>query len=253
MTQTLILFLHGPLQSWGSSSRFDDRATDATPTKSAIIGLLAASLGRPRGTDISDLTKLKFCVRIDKPGQLVVDYQTIGANYPKHRALRTAADGKPGFANGSSRTIVSKRQYLSDAAFVVTLTGEETLIEQLHHAVQNPVWTLSLGRRSCPPSEPFLLGLTNKDPDSILRDLPVYRPTNHHNAEANLTVDIISDDPNGSTTSSSDLPTHVLGKWDTYQQRRITHTQFQASPNQLTKDVFAAAETLRTETKGATP
>jgi CRISPR system Cascade subunit CasD len=41
----LALLLDGPMQSWGYSSRFDRRTTALHPTRSGIIGLLAAALG----------------------------------------------------------------------------------------------------------------------------------------------------------------------------------------------------------------
>ncbi|MBI4657798.1 MAG: type I-E CRISPR-associated protein Cas5/CasD [Verrucomicrobia bacterium] len=45
MNKTLALYLDGPLQSWGFESRFQRRGTGLFPTKSGIIGLLAAAMG----------------------------------------------------------------------------------------------------------------------------------------------------------------------------------------------------------------
>ena len=45
---TLLLRLEGPLQSWGTSSRFPQRDTGFEPSKSGVIGLLCAALGKPR-------------------------------------------------------------------------------------------------------------------------------------------------------------------------------------------------------------
>ena len=39
------LVLDAPLQSWGVDSRFQRRGTNAHPSKSAVLGLLAAALG----------------------------------------------------------------------------------------------------------------------------------------------------------------------------------------------------------------
>ena len=41
----LALLLDGPMQSWGHASRFERRTTALHPTRSAIIGLIAAALG----------------------------------------------------------------------------------------------------------------------------------------------------------------------------------------------------------------
>ena len=43
--QYLFLWLQGPLQSWGASSRFDLRQTLDFPTKSGIYGMLLAASG----------------------------------------------------------------------------------------------------------------------------------------------------------------------------------------------------------------
>ena len=45
---TLLLRCIGPLQSWDTQSRFDVRTTGREPSKSGIIGLICAALGRPR-------------------------------------------------------------------------------------------------------------------------------------------------------------------------------------------------------------
>ena len=48
MKSSLLLLLKGPMQSWGDESRYQTRATATTPTKSGIIGLIAAAQGRRR-------------------------------------------------------------------------------------------------------------------------------------------------------------------------------------------------------------
>ncbi|NLE97041.1 MAG: type I-E CRISPR-associated protein Cas5/CasD, partial [Propionibacterium sp.] len=72
----LLLRLAGPMQSWGDSSRFTTRSTRREPTKSGVLGLLAAALGRPRTAEIADLAGLRFGVRVDQPGKVMVDFQT---------------------------------------------------------------------------------------------------------------------------------------------------------------------------------
>ena len=72
----LLLKLAGPLQSWGADSRFTERKTRHEPTKSGVIGLLAAALGRRRTEPVDDLASLRFGVRIDQPGHYECDFQT---------------------------------------------------------------------------------------------------------------------------------------------------------------------------------
>src|SRR3546814_10860099 len=75
---TLLLRLAGPMQSWGTTSRFDQRDTGKEPSKSGVVGLLAAALGidRENWADLEPLTRLTMGVRHDRPGVLKRDYQT---------------------------------------------------------------------------------------------------------------------------------------------------------------------------------
>ena len=62
---TLLLRLAAPLQSWGADSKFETRKTNREPTKSGIIGLLAAALGlrRDDAAGLARLNGLHFAVR----------------------------------------------------------------------------------------------------------------------------------------------------------------------------------------------
>lgn len=148
---TLLLRLVGSMQSWGTTSRFDQRDTGKEPSKSGVIGLLAAALGidRENWTDLEPLTRLSMGVRHDRPGVPKKDYQTAGC--AKTDTI-IKADGSQAKDGG----VVSQRYYLADACFLVGLEGEnDTLLKRIHAALQNPVWTLALGRKSYVPSEPI--------------------------------------------------------------------------------------------------
>ena len=140
----LLLRLAGPLQSWGDSSRFVRRTTRREPTKSGIVGLLAAALGRSREEGIDDLAQLEMGVRIDQKGRLVRDFQT-------ERSL-----------DGKKTMPLSHRYYLSDACFLVAVGGPDNKLRELDAAVKRPVWPLYLGRRSCPPDIPLTLGVKSE-------------------------------------------------------------------------------------------
>ena len=149
---TLLLRLAGPMQSWGTTSRFDQRDTGKEPSKSGVIGLLAAALGidRENWNDLEPLTRLTMGVRHDRPGVLKRDYQTAGC----------AATDKMRRADGSLSEdgVTSQRYYLADAVFLVGLeSADRNLLERAHVALQNPVWPLALGRKSYVPSEPVWL------------------------------------------------------------------------------------------------
>ncbi|OIV39171.1 type I-E CRISPR-associated protein Cas5/CasD [Mangrovactinospora gilvigrisea] len=154
----LLLRLAGPLQAWGSSSRFVQRTTENAPTKSGILGLLAAAEGRPRGSDLSDLTALRFGVRIDQPGSRIKDF---------HKAENT----------DTGRVMpLSDRYYLADAVFLAGVEGGSDVIRRLHDAVRTPRFLPYLGRRSCPPSLPLLPDLvqplTEAPLEAALRNAP---------------------------------------------------------------------------------
>lgn len=142
----VLLRLAGPLQAWGDGSRFLSRQTRREPTKSGVVGLLAAALGRPRDADVSDLAALEYAVRIDKPGEVVRDFQA--ARVP-----------------GQKNSMISNRYYLADAVFTAALGGDEQLIERIAQALKAPRWPLFLGRRSCPPALPLLLRVDTETVD----------------------------------------------------------------------------------------
>jgi CRISPR system Cascade subunit CasD len=142
-TGVLVLRLAGPLQSWGASSRFTRRTTESAPTKSGVIGLLAAAAGIERGDDVrlAPLAALRFGVRVDQPGTRIRDFHTA------HHGV-----------TGASMPL-SERFYLADAVFVAAVEGDHALLTGLHDALRAPAYPPYLGRRSCPPCEPVDLGL----------------------------------------------------------------------------------------------
>lgn len=156
--QVLVLRLGGPLQAWSSSSRYNRRETDSIPTKSGVLGLLAAAQGRRRSDPIEDLLDLRMGVRVDQPGTLLPDYHTISslAGEPLLSAS-VGSQGKQKATSPKKYTHVTQRFYLQNACFVAAIEGPETLIQNLAEAVCNPAFPLFLGRRSCPPDRPPLL------------------------------------------------------------------------------------------------
>jgi len=166
---TLLLRLVGPMQSWGITSRFDERDTGKEPSKSAVTGLLAAAMGIDRESwdGLKALAQMKMAVRHDRPGILKQDYQTVGCAQ-SNEIIK--ADGKP-----SKDGIISKRYYLADAAFLVGLESDDCqFLESIQKALQNPVWIQYLGRKSYLPSEPtwFKEGVQNGSLQQVLPQWP---------------------------------------------------------------------------------
>ena len=166
---TLLLRLVGPMQSWGTTSRFDQRDTGKEPSKSGVVGLLAAAMGidRENWTDLKPLTRLSMGVRHDRPGIPKMDYQTAGCASNDSIIKADGTQSKDG--------VVSQRFYLADAAFLIGVsTEDDTLLEKLHAALCDPFWPPALGRKSYVPSEP--IWMENAVQDVPLREALVRYP-----------------------------------------------------------------------------
>lgn len=150
---TLLLRLAGPMQSWGTDSKFDVRRTQREPSKSGVIGLVAAALGvsRQDRQALATLACLRFGVRVDREGTLLRDYHTA---HPE---------------KGSA--YVTNRYYLADAVFVAGLESEDgALLGKIGEALVSPAFPLYLGRRSCPPTGRIFLGISPKPLEEALRE-----------------------------------------------------------------------------------
>lgn len=177
--KTLLLRFVGPMQSWGTQSRYTIRETNLEPSKSGVIGLVYSALGKKREEeeiDASDkpslkrLANLRLGVRIDSAGAMLCDYHTIGGSPPYASEKRIfLATGKL-----SDNAVISYRYYLSDAKFLIGLEGEENLIDLLYEKISKPKQQIFLGRKSFVPSEPVWLreGLCNQPLEKALKEYP---------------------------------------------------------------------------------
>lgn len=174
----LVLELTGPMQSWGCQDAFDDRGTLAEPTKSGVIGLLAAALGRERGESIDDLTSLCMAVRVEREGIALHDFQTAGCgkfNGELYGVYRSDGSNLTK-SNAEKRGVTRRKVYLFDAAFLVFLESDRPdareFLEILLKAVRNPRWPLSLGRRCCPPVTQIGIEVIDKSLEDAIRTYP---------------------------------------------------------------------------------
>jgi CRISPR system Cascade subunit CasD len=204
---TLLLRLAAPMQSWGAGSRFSRRTTEPQPTKSGVLGLLAAALGRRRTDPLEDLLGLTFAVRLDQPGQVQRDFQT----------ARTL--------DGAKSMPLSHRYYLADAAFLAAVQGDRELVAALDEALRRPVFPLCLGRRSCPPVGPITLGIRDGDVREVLRSEPWQAsPLIRARGPAEVTLEALADaeieDP--VTFTCRDTPLSFDPEWRRYRTRLVT-------------------------------
>jgi CRISPR system Cascade subunit CasD len=172
---TLFLRLSGPMQSWGTGSRLQIRRTDPYPSKSGVLGMILCAMGvsRPKAPEaLGPLVSLAMGVRIDRPGAPDWDYHTAGAGI----GIRQAKGGiKYTATTGEPETLLSRREYLLDASFLVTLQGNATVIRQAKDALESPAWPVFLGRKCCIPTEPVLAGIGDYgDLQQALESQPYY-------------------------------------------------------------------------------
>lgn len=149
---TLLMALAGPMQSWGIGSRFDERETLLEPSKSGVIGLLCAAMGRDRSESVADLAGARMGVRADREGRIAFDFHTA------QNVIRASsrAAGKPS-GSDLAETVVTRRAFLSDAVFLVGLEGEDDLMRSALAGLLDPKWPLYLGRKSFVPAMPIAL------------------------------------------------------------------------------------------------
>ena len=162
----LALRLEGPLQSWGFDSQYNRRNTGLMPTKSAIAGICCAALGLPRGSDeeqgflesfgtvrMTSIAIPRQGTKKELPVRRLQDYHTV-------QNTKTA-DGK------NKDCHITHRQYLTDASFGVLLEGPLPLLTRIADAMEDPVWGIWLGRKTCIPSAPVLAGLEDNRDDAL--------------------------------------------------------------------------------------
>jgi CRISPR system Cascade subunit CasD len=164
MTKYLIFRLYGPMASWGDVAVGTYRPTFDHPSKSAVMGLLAAAIGIRRDEEVK-LRKMAesydFAVQVDASGTMLRDYHTsqvppsgTGRN-TKHFATRK---DELAVKKKDLKTILSTRDYYCDAAYSVCLWGKVDEVpyslENLAQKLKEPEFVLYLGRKSCPLAMP---------------------------------------------------------------------------------------------------
>ncbi|MEI8013066.1 MAG: type I-E CRISPR-associated protein Cas5/CasD [Candidatus Omnitrophota bacterium] len=177
----LALRLEGPLQSWGYSSQYNRRNTGLMPTKSAIAGMCCAAIGLTRGgegeqvflvafnkTSLTTIAIPRMVIKKVLPIGRLQDYHTVGGGYDSKNldergSITVSADtGKP-----REHAVLTQRQYLTDASFGILIEGESLLLQRIADALKDPVWGIWLGRKTCIPSAPVLVGLKKERVEAL--------------------------------------------------------------------------------------
>lgn len=229
----IVLKLAGPLQSWGGHSHYNHRDTNLMPTKSGILGMLAAALGYRRNDDklLNTLRKINMGVRVDQPGNLLTDLQITRAYKPYVK---------------KKHSFVTHRDYLEDAVFMVALECEDNdFMYKIYDALKHPYFALSLGRRSAPVNVDFLLPFNIQPKDNLVNFLINYKwqaanfyKNKHSNDSLDVYVDnkllknnnpiFIKDDPVSFSSYRELNNPNNMYSYRNYDYRSITN--FQVSP-----------------------
>lgn len=148
-----ILHLQGPMMSYADTGFGQLREQGAAPSRSAVIGIIAAGMGIERGNQrLLDLHQgLRVHTACALPGALLTDYHTVLTagykDYDETQLRREGAEGNP---------TLTWRSYHLDAHFTALVeSSDETLIAQCRAALMDPVFIAYLGRRSCVPTIPL--------------------------------------------------------------------------------------------------
>jgi CRISPR system Cascade subunit CasD len=176
MHEYLVFHLYGPLASWGDIAVGETRPSALTPTKSAVLGLIAAALGLKRPDTVeSDEERAEWesrhaalargyglAVSVQALGVPLSDYHT--AQVPSsgtgrnRRTFLTRRDELTWLPRAELNTILSRREYRQDAFATCALWARENAphtLAELRDALQEPRFVLYLGRKSCPLALPL--------------------------------------------------------------------------------------------------
>lgn len=161
--------------------------TEHVPRKSAINGLVGAALGPVEqgfgsARDLTGIgSRYDLHVRVESRNPTTEDFQVIGP-LPERAAALAERSHRLGTATtkalpskrggGNFPTTVARRDFLSYFEFLVVLETDADTASSWVRALRNPVFMPYLGRRSCAPSFPFLLGIHAGSSADLFGSLP---------------------------------------------------------------------------------
>lgn len=234
-TKYILLWIEAPLQSWGSDSKFGRRDTLPFPTKSGILGLVLCAMGASGAQrellatlSTGSLQIISFVRSLpgrDTPARtktnrepLLCDFHMVGSGYDdkdlwQKMLIPKTSEGKPAVGGGAKMT---SRYYLQDACFAVSLeisTGMDAVISD---ALQNPVYDLYFGRKSCVPSERIFQGSFESIGDAWLKAESLAQ-------DKHLLEDfrVLDGEFDGEVMTLNDVPLQ-FGEVKKYRDRRVT-------------------------------
>lgn len=153
--------LWGPMASFGDIAVGERRGSWSRPSRSAVLGLVAAALGAERSNAEAhnQLEKdLGFAVRVSRHGTPLRDYHTAQSPTSK-KGSRWATRRDELDPENDINTILSERSYLVDLDATIVLWRRDgaacATLAEIGDALEKPNFTLYLGRKSCPLGLPI--------------------------------------------------------------------------------------------------
>lgn len=156
MTQFLLARLYAPMASWGDITVGERRTSWDRPSRSAILGLVAAALGIERADQNShDALDHGYgvAIRVDHAGRPMRDYhtaQSVGEASVKKARPSTRREV---LLAGDRKTILSQRHYRLDALYTLALWAKAKAphdLEAVASALRRPHFALWAGRKANP-------------------------------------------------------------------------------------------------------
>jgi len=239
-TKYLLLWLEGPLQSWGVDSKFGRRESLRFPTKSGIYGLFLSSLGA-QGPQVELLEKLasfkQFVISfvpkvsgkkdgVDSIGTsqsnpFLMDFQMVGSGYdekdPWQRMLiPKKSDGSTAVGGGAKMTY---RYYLQDARFAIIQELDSALADSIANSLQNPVFDIYLGRKNCVPTDFVYRGTYDS-----FDEASAIAGTLMEDKNLSVSFTVAEDKGDGDQMVLNDVPAR-FGQFKRYRDRIVTITK----------------------------
>ena len=232
-TRYLLLWLEGPLQSWGADSKFGRRDTLPFPTKSGVLGLLLSALGATgeqrellgsmsvmRQTVVSYYRASTASGNIHASDRepLLRDFHMVGSGYDDSDPWSTLlipkkSDGGKAVGGGTKMTF---RFYLQDAKFAVAVEVPLDLASSFAQALVDPVYDLYLGRKNCAPTDFVFRGVFTSEVECLVRAGEIA-------TENRLVEDfrVVDGEHEGDSFTLLDVPV-AFGTRKEYRDRRVT-------------------------------
>jgi CRISPR system Cascade subunit CasD len=161
MSDYLVFQLQGPMASWGEPAPGEVRHTHPLPSRSALLGLLAAALGIRRDEEqrLAEFNRhYQFLVCANEKSHWMRDYHTV--QVPKESRKTRYFTRRDELRRDPLllQTTLSRRDFYCDGYWLVVVSmteGAPYPLTALQQALKQPLFPLCLGRKSHPLALPL--------------------------------------------------------------------------------------------------